>query len=149
VITTTREEFEQRLRQARTANPRWFDLESDGRPSNDQLDYLERELGAELPEDYRWFLTTYGGGDFALAAIYSGDEASDLYSLRNQADPPRSDFVAVSDDGTGDLYGFPVLEGRAVDKIVVLDHETGELLDSPMGGFLDFVTWIAFESGGQ
>jgi hypothetical protein len=147
VITTTRDEFDERVRQARAAHPVWFDLEPDGTPTEQHLDELERALGVGLPADYRWFLTTYGGGDFALAAVYSGDEASALYLPRNQPEHPPHGFVAMGDDGTGNLYGFPVLDGRGIDEVVLLDHETGEVRGLAGGGILDFIAQVVFQPG--
>ena len=141
-------EFATLVTAVRSAHPTWFDLPSDQPVDGASLDRLEAELGVTLPSDYRWFLETYGGGDFAFVAIYSADDSSDLLVTRNQPDA-QVPFVAVSDDGTGNLIGFPITDGHCEDRILVFDHEDGELRGSPYGGFLEFVATVGLRQASQ
>jgi hypothetical protein len=74
--------------------------------TDDEIAYVERELGARLPEEYVWFLKEYGGGIVGYAEIYSVHQSSRCYILDYQ---PTADeiqnFVAVMDNGCGDYYG--------------------------------------------
>jgi len=137
-VTVTRDAFQALVESARADHPLWFDLPTDETADPESLDFIEQDLGATLPDDYRWFLSTFGGGDFAFARLYSGDRNSDLFLLANQP-KVRRDFVAVSDDGTGNLIGFPVLGGMCQERVMFLDHETESLRPSEIIGFLEFV----------
>lgn len=141
----TIDEFNALVAEARAAHPTWFDLPSDEPPDESTLSQLEDELGVSLPSDYRWFLQQYGGGDFAFASIYSGDNGSDLLITRNQPTADRQ-FVAVSDDGTGNFFGFPVVDGTCEDQMMVLDHESGELRETGYGPFLEFVARVGLQA---
>ncbi len=138
-----RDEFSAIVRSAKAEHPLWFDLEPDENPDADRLEQVEKTLGARLPADYTWFLTEYGGGDFAFASIYSADPESDLYIAHNQGHAQRSTFVAFSDDGTGNLLLFPVVGGVAQDEVIICDHETQEIRLTQDDGFLDFVLRVA------
>jgi hypothetical protein len=134
----THEEFAALVERLRAAHPVWFDLDSDAPASEEQLAAIEAELGARLPADFRWFLATYGGGDFAFGELYSADPSSHVRLPEMQAGLPAR-FVAFTDNGAGDRYGFPVRDGEARDEVLVHDHETGELEATSDPGFLEFV----------
>lgn len=140
VIMNT-DDFSDLLVERQAKHPIWFELPGDEPADDLSLNRLEDELGARFPLDYRWFLKALGGGDFAFVAIYSADQASDLLITRNQPDVPVP-FVAVTDDGTGNLIGFPVVEGVCADRIMEFDHESGEIRPTGHGGFLDFVAEV-------
>jgi SUKH superfamily protein len=133
-----RSEFEQLVERARRLHPRWFELNPDTPVDAMRLAAIENTLGARLPEDYAWFLRTYGGGDFVFAGIYSGDDESSFFILDNQDENQPPETVAFSDNGCGDLFVFPVVDGVAEDTVLFLDHETGELSSTEYDGFLDF-----------
>lgn len=140
----TRSEFAAIVERARADHPVWFDLEGDRPPTAGEVTEIEQQLGASLPADFVWFLTEYGGGDFALCAIYSGDKRSDLYLLANQGESCSGAFVAFGDNGGGDLFGFTVSDGKCGDAVMFLDHESRSVVCLEAGGFLDFVNGIAF-----
>ena len=104
---------------------------------------LERELGATLPGDFVWFLSEYGGGEFAFAEVFSADEGSDLYILHHQIDEIAGTAVAFSEDGTGNLFCFPVDGGRGEDRVVIWDHESDEIQEFGDAGVLDFIRRLA------
>lgn len=56
--------------------------------------------------------------------VYSADASSDLYLPRNQTTALPSDGVIFSDDGTGNVFYFPVVDGVAEDTVLMYDHET-------------------------
>lgn len=140
-----REDFATLVRRVHAEHPVWFDLPGDQPPTDEGLDRLQQEMGVKLPDDFTWFLKTFGGGNFAFASVYSADQSSDLYLIQNQSSRGPAEFVAVSDDGTGNLLGFPVIDGKCVDEVEILDHESNELRPAQLGGFLDFLARTAFE----
>ena len=139
----TRDEFRVVAEKMRAAHPMWFDLPSDAPPSQDEIDEIERQLNLTLPSDFVWFLKEYGGGDFAFATIYSADRGSRSHLLRRQEDVQPSDFVAVTDNGAGDLFGFRADDGVLGDEVYFFDHET-ETVSSAADDFLTFVKDRAF-----
>jgi hypothetical protein len=134
-----RKDFAELVMATQAAHPVWFDLPPDRKADADALDEVERQLGVCLPADFGWFLSEYGGGDFAFVAVYSADKGSDLYVVRNQPRHANAPVVAFSDDGTGNLFVFPVKDGVADDVVLTLDHETGELARVEADGFLRFI----------
>ena len=64
-MQVNRVDFLTHVNQARRDHPIWFDLPADEPPDDELLADAETELGARLPDDYRWFLQEFGGGDFA------------------------------------------------------------------------------------
>jgi hypothetical protein len=143
----TFEEFGRLVDEARVAHPQWFALPADAAPSEDEIMAHFTELGARLPAEYLDFLREFGGGDFAFLAIYSMDRTSDLNIVAKNAAPwlNRADFVAVSDNGAGDYYGFEVRDGRGGSEVLLLDHETGEIRPTGHADFLDFVAALGLQ----
>jgi hypothetical protein len=134
----TRDEFDRLVDEARTERPLLFDLEPDAPPDDEAIRDVGRQLGSTLPDDFVWFLRKYGGGNFGFASVYSADDSSDLYLPDNQSGD-TSGFVAVSDDGTGNLFGFRVADGTAEDGVIIWEHETGSA--EPTG--TPFLDWLA------
>lgn len=93
-----RKDFAELVMATQAAHPVWFDLPPDSKADADALDEVERQLGVRLPADFGWFLSEYGGGDFAFIAVYSADKGSDLYVVRNQPRHANAPVVACSDD---------------------------------------------------
>jgi hypothetical protein len=143
-----RRAFVRTVETARATRPQWFDVPQDAKADDDALRHAEAALGVVLPEDYKWFLSEFGGGDFVFTAIYSADRSSSLYVVENQSLAESRSVVAFADNGCGDLYVFPVVEGVAQDAVSLLDHETDQI--TPLGiGFLDFVTRDGLERSGR
>lgn len=136
-------EFRALVEGVRRAHPTWFDLPTDQRPSDAQIADHQERLGVTLPEAYVDFVKEFGGGDFAFLRVYSMDVTSDLnIVVKNDVDwLRRSDFIAVSDNGCGDYYGFPAVNGKCSDTVVLLDHESGEVSATDFG-FLTFVARV-------
>lgn len=140
IVIVDLDEFERAVAEARDAHPQWFALPSDESPGDEQVAAQQAQLGAQLPQEYLDFVRVFGGGDFAFLAVYSLDEGSDLNIVTRNAEPwlSRSDFVAISDNGAGDYYGFAVQDGRCSPEVLLLDHESGELRPTGHADFFEF-----------
>lgn len=126
---------------ARAANPLWFELEADPPASDEEIRACESALGATFPAAYRSFLARYGGGEFAFASVYSVRRRSEWNVVARNPSSRRRAFIAVSDNGAGDEYGFAVDDGRCGDAVFLWDHETNEVIRS--GCFADLFEMLA------
>src|SRR6266540_630166 len=62
----------------------------------------------------------------------------DVVSVSKREDPAGS-FVAVAPVGTGDYWGFPVINGRCSDQVWFRFHDAG----APELAANDFLTFVA------
>jgi hypothetical protein len=136
-------EFREIVQRARAANPLWFELEADPPASAGEIGHLEASLGMKLPGDYSDFLLEYGGGYFAMAVLFSAREGSPFNLLQNNEEAGflGKGFLAISDNGAGDYYGYRVIDGAAQPGIVFADHEQGYALGST--SFADVYEFLA------
>lgn len=83
---------------------------SDDAPSSEWIQKAEQALGVTLPEDYKWFLSEFGGGDICGEEIYS------IYCL------PFDEAVG------GDLVYQNVIssDNVSIGKIVLSNTDFGE-----------------------
>jgi hypothetical protein len=102
--------FHDQVAQVRRDFPAWFMLEPDEYPGQDALELAERRLGVVLPTDYLSFVSEFGDGDFALSVVYSVDPQSDMNIVaKNEVEwLDHTTFIAISDNGVGDYYGYRV-----------------------------------------
>jgi hypothetical protein len=120
-------EFGRLVEQARRRHPVWFQLESDPPAGAEAIARAEHRLGLRLPEAYRQYVSAFGGGIFAFGKVYSVTPGSDWDIARRNAATPVPRFLAVSDNGCGDLYGFQVDRGVCSDEVYFWDHETPDV----------------------
>ncbi|WP_108990757.1 SMI1/KNR4 family protein [Streptomyces coelicoflavus] len=109
--------------------------------SESELSTAENTLGVELPEKYKQFMKRHGGGEFLfidlLPIIASDSQEDDLLGV-NSREFLSSGFIAVAPVGTGDWWGFSVVEGCCNDRVDFRDHEDGRV-HSVASDFLDFL----------
>lgn len=88
--------------------------------SETAVDQFERHLGKSLPDDYRFFLLTYGESDFEVYAVFQtsgGGVAPGTFFGQNVEDVcvayderlPKG-VVPINDDGMGNLTCISVRE---------------------------------------
>lgn len=127
-------EFEELVKNVKNKNPKIFGLESDRKPTIQDIETIENYYNMVLPASYKEFLLQYGGGYFAFIVVYSFDNQSPFYIKYNVA----AEFVnnyklfPVIDFETGDLAGFKVYNGMCEDSIVLYNHEEKITSDTKM-----------------
>lgn len=104
--------------------PTWFAIDREEPPSGEAIRDAEGRLGVKFHEKYVQFLRRYGGGFFAFAVVYAVGGDFDVVVANEGMGCINLGFLAVSDNGAGDLYGFKVAEGECEDAVFVFDHET-------------------------
>lgn len=90
-----------------------------------QLEEFEASFGA-IPDDYRWFLHTYGGGYFGSEEVDDIVRLSDSHSkFQRESGLPhgwkmRGVFI-IGWNGAGNPFGIETATGR----VIVEDHNFG------------------------
>lgn len=129
------EEFETHLaaahaKRAGLSGPEGFEVFECRTASEDDLLRAEGALHAQLPHEYKDFMKRHGGGMFLfldlLPVVGSGDQDDDLLKV-NLQEFVGVDFVAVAPVGTGDWWGFSVIDGRCTGQVNFWDHEDGRV----------------------
>jgi hypothetical protein len=138
----TSEEFEELVSSVRRDHPVWFGLESDAAARDEEISAAEADLQVSLPLEYRQFVKRFGGGYFALANVFSVTDGSDwsiVLRNRRSASVTGKGFVAVSDNGTGDYYGFCVHGGACERRVSIYDHSSGDIVPTEFDDLFDFL----------
>jgi hypothetical protein len=139
------EEFVPLVERRKVERPVWFGLESDPPATQSQIQDAEAQLGVRLPESYRLFVKTYGGGYFALGNLFSVCPGSDWNIVERNRDVLPFGFLAVSDNGVGDQYGFRVTDGVCDSEIVLFDHETETFSQPKYSDLFEFLQETALK----
>ncbi|BCU78069.1 SMI1/KNR4 family protein [Luteolibacter sp. LG18] len=137
----TKSEFHQKLIEAKQQRPKVFGSTTpDPLASDDQIDTLENIIGCKLEGSHREFLQEFGGGDFGFGVLFCANPESEwfLVSHLNQRSRDLS-FIPVSDDFAGGVYGFLAKNGRCEPPLLVLDHESGDLIKTDFHNVFDFM----------
>ena len=117
-----------------------FEPEGGGESALAGIEDVEERIGATLPEGYRRFLKTYGGGMFSEDVYYREHDRAVLFGWLFEADEildaiesfsevlPES-MVPIGDDGGGNLYclGFT---GSDENNVYFHDHSAGWQADA-------------------
>jgi hypothetical protein len=137
----TFDEFNAIVAACRTQQPIWFELETDQPASDPEIEDAQHALAAVLPERYRSFVKQYGGGFFALGNVFSVQRNSEwnVVEINRRENLLGSGFVAISDNYTGDLYGFRCDAGVCGDEIWVYDHDAGEWQRTRFADLFEFI----------
>ena len=126
----------------KVSNPFHFEGQRDMPLSESEICALELSYGISFTETYRQHLISEGAGDFGFGWIYSPDPKSE-FSLWSQYDilpSAKGIFLPFSDNGCGDYYCFPIVDGICGEQIVWLDHEAAyKPGKSEITDFRDFV----------
>lgn len=139
------EEFVPLVEKRKMERPVWFGLKSDPPATQSQIQDAEAQLGVRLPESYRLFVAMYGGGYFALGNLFSVFPGSNWNIVERNREILPFGFLAVSDNGVGDLYGFSVTDGECDSTIVLFDHETGTMSQPMYSDLFEFLEETAMK----
>ena len=140
--------FKELVEKTKNDHPVWFGMESDEIPDEAAVTEAEGKLGAELPADYINFIFEYGGGYFSFSNVFSLEERSDwnLVDLNYKYDAIRNGYVLISENGSGDFYGFKVVNGVCDSKIYFYDHEVETWQDSTHSNLFDYLEKFALSN---
>jgi hypothetical protein len=138
-------EFSKIVAEIRDKRPIWFGLESDPPSTDLDIDEIEKALSIKLPDEYKQFIKMFGGGYFAFTIVYSGKEGSEWNIIMRNKDAGIIDskaFMAVSENGVGDYYGFKVKDGKCESEITFYDHEDDNLKSTGYKDLFDYLIRI-------
>lgn len=121
------DDFKKIIDQKKKENPFWFEDTPDNLATDNNIQIIEDDLEALLPDSYKGFIKEYGGGYFGFTNIFSADQNGDWYivdkNINAQFYLPQN-FIAISDDETGGLYGYVVVDGKCKEEVYYWDgHE--------------------------
>lgn len=132
-------EFSDLVTELKTARPIWFSLESDPPATEEELSTAEFQLGVKLPDAFRQFAKMFGGGFFAFGNVFSVRSDSEWSIVSRNQHSDLTQFLAVSDNGVGDEYGFRVENGKCRDEVVSYDHETNTISGLRFANLLEYL----------
>ena len=136
-------DFEEIVLKKKEEKPIWFEMDSLEIASIDEIEGVEYELKVKLPIEYSEFVRNYGGGYFAFTKVYSADASSEWNIVENNKKAEFNEkFIAVSDNGAGDYYGFEVIEGICNSVVSVYDHDQNMVAETKYQDFYEFLCEI-------
>lgn len=140
-------EFENLLAAAKRKNPIWFTLDSDPPASDSEIVNAEALLQTRFSPQYRDFLKEYGGGLFAFVNIFSVRPNSEWNVVYRNKQIGRNDFIAISDNGVGDQFGFRTVHGICQPEIFFLDHEeSNKVVASRYADLFEYVAKVGLKT---
>jgi hypothetical protein len=139
------DEFKKIVEQKKSSNPVWFAMAADELPSDSDFSDASNKLGAKLPIDYIDFISEYGGGYFALSNVFSLDVESDwnICLQNHNYDVVRKGHVLISDNGSGDFYGFKIEKDLCLPEIRFYDHESQTWGDTEFSNIYEYLVKFA------
>jgi hypothetical protein len=108
----------------------------------------EIALNTEFPIEFRDFLLHNGGGYFAFTNVCSVNPRSQWSIVERNRNLDIPQFVAVSDNGMGDFYGFRVRDGKCQPEIWFADHEDRHLKPTPFPNFFAYLLSMGLRQKG-
>jgi len=117
--------FNQIIFEAKELNPFWFEDDDENEITTIQeINEIESFRELKYPEQYKYFISKYGAGEFAFTNIYSPKKSGEWSSWveKEEYNLPHQ-FIPISDDGCGNYLGFIVLKGVCSESLYWADHE--------------------------
>lgn len=142
-VAMTQEDFDGRIREAMATKSNWF-ASAEPPVHQEAVAKVEAELGQALPDEFKHFAVTFGGGYFGGMNISTLDEGSDWYVLsRPSLRVDGKKMLVISDDESGGYYGF-LLNGANFEKcITYINPDDGDRKDNIAPSFFAFVEKFA------
>lgn len=138
-------DFKSVVEEKKKLNPFWFDDEADAIATENDISNAESQLGISFSEKYKEFLRLFGGGYFAFTNIFSVDGSGEWFICDKNREAKSylpDNFIAISDDETGGLYGFVVSEGGCNEAIYYWDHESGFVGDKMYDDIFEYIVSV-------
>ena len=139
----TSDEFERRVREAMAEKRAWFEG-VEPPVGEDAVTKVESKLGCALPQEFKRFAVTFGGGYFGGVNISTLEEASDWYVLSR---PPimvnDKTILVVSDDEAGGYYGFLFNNGGFESSVTYINTGDGNYSEEAAPTFFEFIDKFA------
>lgn len=136
------ERFQRYVEMVRRDKPFLFELDSEEPATPEEIVNAESSLGCKLPEEYSRFVKIFGGGYFGFTNVFSPKRGFWSIVDRNYELPKDFRFVAFSDNGVGDLYGFRVIDSICESSIVLFDHETSEIESTEFTNLFEYLVSV-------
>ena len=97
-------------------------------PRSTAAEVDEMDFGLTFPDEFRQIVMTIGASDIGYTEIYGirPEQEPSIRRMNPSALQSHTDYIAFSDNGVGDYYGFEVRGGQLAPEVVFLEHETGE-----------------------
>lgn len=144
----TIDEFKRLEDAYRISKPSIFRLASPDPPASaEQISSVETAIKCLLPESYRQFLASCGGGDYALFLVFSANPDSEYYLPRRLEELRPligGGLLPFHDDEAGGLYVLRINHNVAAEAVYYLDWETQELSGPEYESVIDAVANRAF-----
>ncbi len=137
-----KDEFVRIVAESTQSHPMWFELPPDALADAEQIRQAEHALHVLFPDDYSFFLSKFGGGDFAFGRVYSVDAESELNVVKQnqESESLKLGLLAVSDNGVGDLYGYLLNGSEVTDTFVMWDHEDKNIKEGAYSDLFHFLS---------
>lgn len=142
------QEFKSLVENVKQKHPIWFGLDSDKPPSIDDINATEEKLKVQFPNDYLNFVNEFGGGYFAFSNIYSLEIGSDWNIIDQNLKYANicKDYIIISENGTGDFYGFKVEDGICKPQIHFYDHDEGNWQETEFFNIFEYLKNLALSN---
>lgn len=135
------------IQKEKEKHPIWFSLESDKAVADLNIEQVEKVLDVRFPIEYKQFVKNYGGGYFAFAIVYSCDITGAFYigNYNDKDEIKNKKFISISDDATGDLFGFIVTDEVCSSCVYRYRHEQADYIVE-YDDFFDFLKCIGLKN---
>ena len=138
-------QFDDCVRKIITEHHAWF---KGVEPAAFEVDVaiLEAKLGNALPEQFKHFALTFGGGYFGKTNISTLHEDSVWYVLsRPRIEVEGRDMLVISDDEAGGYYGFLLEDGGFGTGVTYAAPEDGAFSEVVASSFFVFIEKFAID----
>lgn len=140
-------EFKKKIDEIKLYNSFLINNNQDKIPNKKEIKKIEKELNVELPNLYKNFILTYGGGDIGYTNVFSLDRDSDFYIVTNNIYYVKNrNFIAVSSDETGGFYGYYIENSICSELIYYYDSDDETILKTNFINIYDYVYKIGLNN---
>lgn len=141
--------FKEIVDEVKRKNPHLFELEHDQILSMTEIDIIEKKMNIRLPQDYRRFISEFGGGFFGYAIVYSLDENSCFYMFQDaplvQKGYLPKEYLPVFDNGCGDIYVLKIYERQCLDEVYFFNHERMSVAKTKFTNILEYLVEVGLK----